>query len=59
MLILTYRHNATRIAGFNAWKKRGRFVRKGETQPRTGNRPRWVVRDLIETRVLIADRGVQ
>jgi hypothetical protein len=30
MLILTYRHNATRIAGFNAWKKLNRFVRKGE-----------------------------
>ena len=30
MLILTQRHGATRIAGFNAWKKLGRFVRKGE-----------------------------
>lgn len=30
MLILTQRHGVTRIAGFNAWKKLGRFVRKGE-----------------------------
>jgi|SRR5664280_2664951 hypothetical protein len=30
MLILTQRHDATRIAGFNAWKKLNRFVRKGE-----------------------------
>ncbi len=30
MLILTQRHEATQIAGFNAWKKLGRFVKKGE-----------------------------
>jgi antirestriction protein ArdC len=30
MLILTQRNDATRIAGFNAWKKLDRFVRKGE-----------------------------
>jgi antirestriction protein ArdC len=30
MLILAQRHGATQIAGFNAWKKLGRFVRKGE-----------------------------
>jgi antirestriction protein ArdC len=30
MLILSQRHEATQIAGFNAWKKLGRFVRKGE-----------------------------
>jgi hypothetical protein len=30
MLIAQQRHEATMIAGFNAWKKHGRFVRKGE-----------------------------
>jgi hypothetical protein len=30
MLILTQRHEATQVAGFNAWKKLGRFVKKGE-----------------------------
>jgi antirestriction protein ArdC len=30
MLILTQRHEATQIAGFNAWKRLGRFVQKGE-----------------------------
>ena len=30
MLIAQQRHEATYIAGFNAWKKHNRFVRKGE-----------------------------
>jgi hypothetical protein len=30
MLIAHKRHEATMVAGFNAWKKHGRFVRKGE-----------------------------
>jgi hypothetical protein len=30
MLILTQRHDATRISGFNAWRKLNSFVRKGE-----------------------------
>jgi len=30
MLIAMQRHEATHIAGFNAWRKHGRFVRKGE-----------------------------
>jgi hypothetical protein len=30
MLIAQQAHEATYIAGFNAWKKHGRFVRKGE-----------------------------
>ena len=30
MLIAQQRHEATMVAGFNAWKKHGRFVRKGE-----------------------------
>lgn len=30
MLILAQRHDATRVAGFNAWKKLHRVVRKGE-----------------------------
>jgi len=30
MLILAQRHDATQIAGFSAWKKFGRFVKKGE-----------------------------
>jgi antirestriction protein ArdC len=30
MLIAQQAHEATRVAGFNAWKKLGRFVRKGE-----------------------------
>lgn len=30
MLIATQRPNASRVAGFNAWKKLGRFVKKGE-----------------------------
>lgn len=30
LLIAAQRHEATRVAGFNAWKKLNRFVRKGE-----------------------------
>jgi antirestriction protein ArdC len=30
MLILTQRPNATRVAGFHAWRSMGRFVKKGE-----------------------------
>jgi antirestriction protein ArdC len=30
LLIATQRHEATRVAGFNAWKRSNRFVRKGE-----------------------------
>ncbi|MBX3352990.1 MAG: hypothetical protein KF684_08635 [Phycisphaeraceae bacterium] len=30
MLILTQRPDATRVAGFHAWRSMGRFVRKGE-----------------------------
>jgi len=30
LLISMQRHEATQIAGFNAWRKMGRFVRKGE-----------------------------
>ena len=30
MLIAMQRHEATHVAGFNAWRKHGRFVRKGE-----------------------------
>jgi antirestriction protein ArdC len=30
MLIAQQRHEASYVAGFNAWKKMGRFVRKGE-----------------------------
>jgi antirestriction protein ArdC len=30
LLIATQRHEATRVAGFNAWRKMNRFVRKGE-----------------------------
>lgn len=30
LLILTQRHSATRVAGFHAWKKLGRFVKKDE-----------------------------
>lgn len=30
MLILAQRHNATQVASFNAWKRMGRWVRKGE-----------------------------
>ena len=30
ILIAQQAHEATRVAGFNAWKKLGRFVRKGE-----------------------------
>jgi hypothetical protein len=30
MLIAQQAHEATRVAGFNAWKSHGRFVRKGE-----------------------------
>jgi len=30
MLIAQQRHEATMVAGFNAWRKHGRFVRKGE-----------------------------
>jgi antirestriction protein ArdC len=31
MLIASQRPDATRVAGFNAWRKLGRFVKKGET----------------------------
>ena len=30
MLIASQRPDATRVAGFNAWRKLGRFVKKGE-----------------------------
>ena len=30
LLIAAQRHEATRVAGFNAWRKMNRFVRKGE-----------------------------
>src|SRR6202011_3061034 len=30
LLIMTQRPDATRVAGFNAWRKLDRFVRKGE-----------------------------
>jgi antirestriction protein ArdC len=30
LLIASQREDATRVAGFNAWRKMGRFVRKGE-----------------------------
>lgn len=30
ILILMQRHDATQVAGFNAWKRLGRFVKKGE-----------------------------
>ena len=30
LLIATQRYEATRVSGFNAWRKLGRFVRKGE-----------------------------
>jgi len=31
LLIAAQRHEATQVAGFNAWRKLNRFVRKGET----------------------------
>jgi antirestriction protein ArdC len=47
MLILTQRHEATRVAGFNAWKKLNRYVRKGE-------KAIWIVAPM---RYAVADNG--